>query len=256
MRKLAIVTGASSGIGRELANQLALDDHDLLLVSRDKKELAIVAAEIHAEYSVKADYIALDLTDRDAVQKLWKHIGDKNVHVLINNAGFGDMSPVLSADWATLQNMITLNVSALTQLSQLTAQSMKREGSGAILNVASIAAFIPGPGMATYYATKAYVLSFSEALSQELAGSGITVTTLCPGPTKTHFAKSAGADTSGLFSGNIPTAADVAAYGYTSMKKGKVVAVHGLKNKLSALILPRLLPRFVIRKVVDNIQNK
>jgi short-subunit dehydrogenase len=109
--------------------------------------------------------------------------------------------------------------------------------------------------MATYYATKAYVLSFSEALSEELKGTGVSVTVLCPGPTKTHFAESAGAEKSGLFSGNIPTAADVAEYGYTAMKNGKVVAVHGLKNKLSSLVMPRLLPRFVIRKIVNKLQN-
>jgi short-subunit dehydrogenase len=256
MNKFAIITGASSGIGREFANRLAQDNYDLLLVSRDQKDLKNVAAEIQAQFGAKTDYIALDLTADGSIEKLWKRVGSKNVQVLINNAGFGDLSPVVKADWAKLQNMITLNISALTQLSQLAAQSMKRERTGCILNVASIAAFIPGPGMATYYATKAYVLSFSEALSQELSGSGVSVTALCPGPTKTHFAESAGADKSGLFTGNIPTAADVAAYGYKAMLAGKVVAVHGFKNKLSALVLPRLLPRFIIRKAVSKIQNE
>lgn len=256
MNKLAIITGASSGIGRAFANELAKDNYTLLLVARDKKELENVAAELHAEYGAKSDYLALDLTAKHAVEDLWKHVGSKNVHVLINNAGFGDLAPVVKADFSKLQNMITLNITALTQLSQLAAQKMKTEGTGKILNVASIAAFIPGPGMATYYATKAYVLSFSEALSQELSGSGVTVTTLCPGPTKTHFAESAGADKSRLFSGNLPTAAEVAAYGYEAMKNGKVVAVPGFRNKLSALVMPRLFPRFIIRKGVDKVQNK
>jgi short-subunit dehydrogenase len=256
MKKFAIVTGASSGIGREIANQLAQDNYDLLLVSRDKKELEDVAVEIHTEFGAKSDTIALDLTEAGAVRKLWKRVGNKNVHVLVNNAGFGDLSPVVAADWDKLQNMITLNITALTQLSQLAAKRMKDKGTGSILNVASIAAFIPGPGMATYYATKAYVLSFSEALSQELVGTGVSVTTLCPGPTKTHFAESAGADKSGLFSGNIPSAAEVAAFGYKSMKDGKVVAVYGLKNKLSSLIMPRLLPRSTIRKLVNKVQSK
>lgn len=256
MNKLAIITGASSGIGREFANELAKDNYDLLLVSRDKKELENVAAEIHTEYGAKSESVALDLTEDNAVETLWKQVGNRNVHVLINNAGVGDMSPVVSADFSKLENMITLNITAMTQLSQLAAQKMKTEGTGKILNVASIAAFIPGPGMATYYATKSYVLSFSEALSQELDGSGVTVTALCPGPTKTHFAESAGADTSRLFSGKLPTAADVAAYGYQAMKDGKVVAVHGFRNKMSALVIPRLLPRFIVRKAVDKFQNK
>jgi len=225
------------------------------LVSRDSKELENVAAEIHTDFGAKVDFIALDLTQDGAVEKLWKKVDKRNVHTLINNAGFGDLSTVVTADSEKLQSMITLNISALTQLSQLAAQKMKSEGTGQILNVASIAAFIPGPGMATYYATKAYVLSFSEALSEELKGTGVSVTVLCPGPTKTHFAESAGAEKSGLFSGNIPTAADVAEYGYTAMKNGKVVAVHGLKNKLSSLVMPRLLPRFVIRKIVNKLQN-
>jgi len=255
MNKLAIITGASGGIGREFANQLAKDKYDLIIVSRDKKELENVAAEIHTDFGAKVECIALDLTEDDAVEKLWEHVGTRNVHTLINNAGFGDLSPVVAADFAKLQSMITLNISAVTQLSQLAAQRMKSEGTGQILNVASIAAFIPGPGMATYYATKAYVLSFSEALSEELKGTGVSVTALCPGPTKTHFAQSAGAEKSGLFSGNIPTAAAVAEYGYNAMKDGKVVAVHGFKNKISSLVMPRLLPRFIIRKVVNKLQN-
>ena len=255
MKKLAIITGASGGIGREFANQLAQDDYDLVLVARDKKELENAAAELHREFGASSEIIPLDLTENDAVSQLWDAIGKRNVHVLINNAGFGDLSPVIDADWDKLQNMIILNISALTELSQLAAQKMSTEGTGKILNVASIAAFIPGPGMATYYATKAYVLSFSEALATELEGSGVTVTALCPGPTKTKFAESAGADKSGLFSGNIPTASDVASYGYQAMKDGKVVAVHGFKNKLSALVMPRLFPRFIVRKAVNKIQN-
>jgi len=254
MAKYAVVTGASSGIGREFAELLAKDGYDLLIAARSETELKAVSRQLKSDYNVKIDIAALDLSEAGAADKLWKKVTSKKVDVLINNAGFGDLHSVRNAEWGKLESMISLNITTLTRLSQLAALSMEK-GGGKILNVASIAAFIPGPNMATYYATKAYVLSFSEALSEELSGTGISVTALCPGPTETGFSKAADADSSGLFSGSLPTAKDVAVYGYSSMKNGKVVAVHKLKNKLSALVMPRLLPRFVIRKVVKKIQT-
>ncbi len=254
--KYAVVTGASSGIGLEFARLLAEDGYSLLLVSRTRKELENVAADLHSEYGAKSDILPLDLSSIESVETLWEKVRDKQIDVLINNAGFGDLHSVVDADWEKLYAMIELNISTLTRLSQLAAIHMKNNGSGKILNVASIAAFFPGPGMATYYATKAYVLSFSEALSEELKNTGVTVTALCPGPTKTHFSETAGADKSGLFSGNIPTANDVAVYGYNSMKAGKVVAVHGLKNKATALLFPRIAPRSIMRAAVNKMQNK
>ncbi len=255
MKKYAVVTGASGGIGREFATLLAADQYDLLLVARDRQELQEAAKQLESEYSISAEILVIDLNAVGAADKVWDATRKKQVDVLINNAGFGDLARLVDADWKKLENMINLNITTLTRLSQLAAQSMSRNGSGKILNVASIAGFIPGPGMATYYATKAYVLSFTEALAQELSTSGVSVTALCPGPTKTHFAETAGATKSGIFSGNLPTPKQVAAYGYDALKKGKVVAVHTFKNKIAALVLPRLAPRFIIRKVVDKAQN-
>ena len=249
------MTGASSGIGLAFARLLAQDGYDLLLAARDKKQLENVAAELHSEYGAKSDIVALDLSLDKSADTVWDLAKQRKVSVLINNAGFGDLKPLLGANWEKLENMISLNISALTRLSQLAAQTMKQEGNGKILNVASTAAFLPGPGMATYYATKAYVLSFSEAIAEELRGSGVTVTALCPGPTKTHFADTAGANGSMLFKGNLPTADEVAEYGYQSLKEGKIVAVHGMRNKIIALVVPRLLPRWAVRRIVNKTMN-
>lgn len=256
MGKFAIVTGASSGIGLEFAKILAEKSYDLLLIARDKKSLEDIATKLSVNYGIAVDVLSLDLSKHNSAEKVWTSVQGKHVDILINNAGFGDLTPIVSADWKKLEAMIELNITALTRLSQLSAIAMKKQNHGKILHVASIASFFPGPGMAVYYATKSYVLSFSEALSEELRDSGVTVTALCPGPTKTNFSTTASAGNSKLFQGNIPTAYDVALYGYRSLMNGKVVAVHGVKNKILALFLPRITPRFMIRKIINSIQKQ
>lgn len=253
MKKYAVVTGGSGGIGLAFAKLLARDGYDLLLAARDKSALKKVSARLTKEHNVSVDYIALDLSQKGAADTLWENTNSRSVDVLINNAGFGDYADVINADWEKLEAMIDLNITALTRLSQLAAHSMVQQGSGNIVNVASIAAFFPGAKMATYYATKAYVLSFSEALSVELKTTGAKVTALCPGPTATGFQQAAEADNVSFFKGNIPTADDVAAYGYQAMKKGKVIAVPGLINRLQA---STVLPRSWKRNIVDKIQNR
>jgi short-subunit dehydrogenase len=255
MRKYAVITGASSGIGLEFTRLLAADKFDLLIAARDEEQLEKIAIELRKKYSVNVVSVAIDLSELGAADKLWHATKDKQVDVLINNAGFGDLHPLLTADWEKLESMIALNITALTRLSQLAATKMKNTNAGQILNVASIASFFPGPGMATYYATKAYVLSFSEAIAQELAGTGVTVTALCPGPTRSGFQAAAAMENSPLMQGKLPDAKEVASYGFHAMKKNKVVAVHGLKNKITALILPRILPRKSISKAVARVQN-
>lgn len=253
MKKLAIVTGGSSGIGLAFAKILARDGYDLLLAARDEASLKQASDELGKKHDITADFVALDLSEDNAAYTLWQKAQGRPLDVLINNAGFGDYADVASADWSRLEAMIDLNIKTLTRLSQLAAISMKEQGNGHILNVASIAAFFPGAKMATYYATKAYVLSFSEALSVELKGTGVTVTALCPGPTATHFQEAAHAESVSVFQGKLPTADEVASYGYKAMLKGKVVAIPGLGNKLQASIV---LPRSLKRNLVDRIQNR
>ncbi len=257
MSKYAVITGASSGIGLEFARLIAEDGYDLLLVARDEKVLQKVSAELQQRHKnkIKVTVAALDLSTLDAADKLWRLTKNRHVDVLINNAGFGDLEQLVSADWEKLSSMIELNVVALTRLSQLAAQRMKSGGGGKILNLASIAAFFPGPGMATYYATKSYVLSFSEALAQELSGSGVYVTALCPGPTRTGFSTAAGAQNSGIFKGRLPSAKDVAEFGYKALQQHRIVAIHGIGNKLKSILLPRILPRSVVRKIISRMQK-
>lgn len=252
MNKLAIVTGASSGIGLAFARLLAADDYDLLLVARDNKALIKYTNELQKTYQINAEKVVMDLSKPNAANELWKKLNGRNPDVLINNAGFGDYAPVVEADSKKLTDMINLNITTLTTLSQQAAIRMKKQRSGNILNVASIAAFFPGPNMAVYYATKAYVLSFSEALSVELKTTGVKVTALCPGPTATHFQKTAHAENISIFQGKLPSAEEVAAYGYKAMKKGRVVAVPGLTNKLQS---HAVLPRSWKRNLVNRIQN-
>lgn len=254
--KFAVVTGASSGIGLEFAKILASDNYNLLLVSRDKDQLSSISKDLEQTYNVDVNFMSLDLSNIDSSEKLWQKVENKHIDIFINNAGFGDFAEVVDADWLKLESMISLNITTLTRLSQLAAQHMKKAGKGKILNVASIAAFFPGAGMATYYATKAYVLSFSEALSEELNGSGVTVTALCPGPTKSGFAKSASMQKSTLMGGKLPSSKQVAEYGYRALKDGKVVAVHGFSNKVGGHVLTRILPRFMIRKYVKKTNYK
>ncbi len=252
MNKLAIVTGGSSGIGLAFAKLLAGDGYDLLLVARDKKALQQISKDLARKHDVTVDSVALDLSKAESTDTLWQKFEDGNIDVLINNAGFGDYADVTDADWQKLEAMIDLNIKTLTRLSQLAGMSMKKQGSGHILNVASMAAFFPGAKMATYYASKAYVLSFSEALAVELKGTGVKVTVLCPGPTATHFQETAQAENVSIFQGKLPTADEVAVYGYKAMRKGKVVAIPGIGNKLQASVV---LPRSLKRNLVDRIQN-
>ncbi len=198
-----------------------------------------------------------DLTDADTRQQFfdWTQAQGIAPYALVNNAGFGDLTAFAEADWAKHNAMLQLNIVALTHLTRLYLPGMIARGQGRMLNVASTAAFLPGPYMAVYYASKAYVLSFTEAIATELDGTGVTATTLCPGPTQSEFQDRAEIKDVKLFEGkNLPTSAEVAAYGYTAMEKGQRIAVHGTVNKLLSLGT-RLLPRKNLADVTKGLQK-
>jgi hypothetical protein len=253
LRKVTVITGASDGIGAELVRVFAAKGHDLALVARRRDRLEALAAEIAAGGGAKPIVVELDLLGRDAPERLEQALADAGAtpEMLVNNAGFGLMGRVAELDPTEQLAMVDLNVHALTAL---TLRFLKpiAEAKGAILNVASIAAFMPGPGFAIYYATKAYVLSFTEALAEELKPSGVKVCCLCPGPVATGFQARAGFDFSGALSAMKPAlvpAAEVARQAYAGLMAGKRVVVPGAANWLMiwgsrltprALLLPML----------------
>jgi uncharacterized protein len=245
-----LITGASSGIGLELSKIFAKNNHNLVLIARTKKVLETLKKDFEKKYNVKVIVIAEDLTDLKSSVRIKNKLKNIKINILVNNAGFGDFGVFEKTNYETNESMINLNITTLTNLTRLFLDDLI-ETKGKIMNVASVAAFQPGPYMSVYFATKAYVLSFSEALSEELKGK-VTVSCLCPGPTRTNFDKVANAKN--LFKGKLPTAKDVAVYGYNSLMKGKVVAVHSLKFKLITQ-LNRITPRSIIRKIAGKINK-
>jgi short-subunit dehydrogenase len=253
-----LITGASSGIGLELARVFAANNHNLILVARSTDKLEALKTEIEKNSEVVAEVISADLSLPDSAEKLFEIIKNKNmmVDILVNNAGFGDHGQFVKSEIKRNDDMILLNVLTLTKLTRLFLTEMVANKYGKILNVASTAAFQAGPLMSVYYATKAYVLSFSEGLSEELLNTGVTVTALCPGPTESNFMKVANAsDMKLLDSVSIPTSKDVAEYGYKALMNEEVVAVHGMLNGFMAKGTS-FVPRFLLRKVVKRLQSK
>lgn len=253
-----LITGASSGIGFELARVFARNNHNLILVARSGAKLENLKTEIEKKYPVVAEVITADLSKPESADKLFEKIQGKNleVDVLVNNAGFGDHGLFTKSDKNKNEEMVVLNILTLTKLTQLFLPKMIEKKYGKIMNVASTAAFQAGPLMTVYYATKAYVLSFSEGLSEELKGTGVSVTALCPGPTHSNFQTAANvSDIKMLSALNIPSSEDVAEYGYKALMKNKVVAVHGLVNDLLSKG-SSLVPRPLLRKLVMKLQSK
>src|SRR6266513_170724 len=253
----ALVTGGSSGIGLELAKCLAQHGFDLAIVARTRDALEAAAGQIEGQQDVKVHVFAADLRRREAPQAIFDFLRNENipVEILINNAGFGLGGEFAETELTRELEMIQVNIAALTHLTKLFLPAMIKRRSGRILNVASTAAFQPGPLMAVYYATKAYVLSFSEALAEELRDSGVTVTALCPGPTRTDFAASAQVPESRLSTlFGIADATSVAEYGVTAMFHGRRVAVPGIKNKIVAQA-NRFAPRSVTARVARMFQE-
>lgn len=252
-----LITGASGGIGHDLAMLATAGGKNLVLVAHFVEKLEKLAETIQKNIKVEVITIGVDLSEETGVNALISEITKKQIKIdtLINNAGFGDFGDFAKADLAKNMEMIRLNISALTQLSHFALQGMLIAGNGKIMNVASTAAFMPGPGMAVYYASKAYVLSFSEALTRELKGSGVTVTALCPGPTDTDFASSAGLGKS-LMHRIMPPATSlaVAKAGYKAVMNGKAIEIPGFINKLSTMA-PRFSPRSMVRNMIYGIHK-
>ena len=252
----ALITGASSGIGLELAKLFARDGHNLILVARDAARLRALADELRASCRIQATVLPADLTDPFAVDAIYEQTvcNGLRVDALINNAGFGAFGLFSNDDPVVQQRMLALNVTALTRLTRLYLPPMLAAYRGYILNVASTAGFFPGPLMAVYYASKAYVVSLSEALAEETRGTGVKVSALCPGPTATEFQQRAGMGRSKLFASGVMDAEPVALAGYRGMLRGKVLIIPGWKNKFF-YEAKRFLPRAVVPRLVRIVQE-
>ena len=250
MKPVALITGASAGLGEEFARQLSAKGWQLVLAARRKDRLEALAKELGNARAVVAD-----LARPGATSALMADIeaAGEQVEMLINNAGFGLIGRFAEREPEPLREMIDLNVGALTDLCRAVAPEMIERGHGAILNVASTAAFQPGPNMAVYFATKAYVLSFSEALHEELKPHGIHVSTLCPGPTRTEFGEVAGFGGSGLFDRVAMEAPGVVRLGLKGLNRNHAVVIPGLVNKIGAAST-RFAPRRIVRKIAGAIK--
>ena len=255
--KTALITGASGGIGYDLAKEFAGHGYNLVLVARSKEKLGQLAQELTAAHGIKATVLAQDLGTPDAPQEIFNQLqkDELTVDVLVNNAGFASYGFFYDLDMQKELDMIQLNVMALVHLTRLFLPGMVQRKAGKILNVASTAAFQPGPLMAVYYATKAFVLSFSEAIANELEGTGVTVTALCPGPTESGFQARAAMQDSKLVQSGLMDAATVAKAGYHGLVHNQTVVIPGLFNKIGALA-PRFTPRKLAARVVRTMQER
>jgi uncharacterized protein len=257
-RPTALVTGSSAGIGREIARVLAAQGFDLILVARRAEELKTLGSELASAHGATSHVIPIDLADPTAPSRLVAEVAARGIEldVLVNNAGFGDVGPFAAADLLKLLAMVQVNVTAVTELTGLFLPGMLKRGKGRILNVGSTAGFQPGPLMAVYYATKAYVNSLSQAIANEVAGTGVTVTVLCPGPTESEFAAVSGMANTRLFTaGKVMPVRPVAEAGVRGLLRGQPLVIPGLRNKL-LVFGNRLVPRSWVIRLVRWLQEK
>lgn len=251
MRKKVLITGPTSGIGKAFAQLFAEQKDDLILVARNAQKLDTLKNELQSQYpNIDIQCITADLAHPEIIPELIDQAGDFDI--LINNAGVGLTGPFLETDLKKEEDMIALNITSLTALTKYAVQMMKKKGHGNILNVASTAAFQPGPGMAVYFATKAYVLHLTEALSYELRDTGITLTALCPGPTKTEFEEKAGDNN--LFQGHVMSPERVAKAGFDGLMAGKEIVLIGFNNRFLTF-LNRITPRKIVTKIVGRLMG-
>ncbi len=258
MNKTALITGASSGIGYELAKLLARDRCNLVLVARNESKLQQIASELTEKFGVSVKVIAKDLAVPTSPEEIWQELQTAGItiDVLVNNAGYATYGLFAETELESELKMMQLNMVTLTHLTKLLLPGMLERRAGKILNIASTAAFQPGPLMAVYYASKAYVLSFSEALANELQGTGVTVTVLCPGPTASGFQARANMENSKLVKDkSIMDAQQVAAIGYRGLNNNQTVVIPGWKNKFLTLTV-RFTPRNLLTKIVRAMQEK
>jgi uncharacterized protein len=252
-----LITGASSGIGLDLADLFAEKKHALILVARREDKLREVAVSLREKYGVGVEVLAADLAKREAASALCAALKQRGltVDILVNNAGFGDNGTVAGLSLERQRDMLQVNVTALTELTHLLLPGMLGRRRGGVLNVASTAAFQPGAFMTVYYASKAYVLSFTEGLAEELRGSGVTATCLCPGATVTEFAKEANMTNSRLFKMGAMRSKDVARAAVDGFLTGKTIVIPGIKNKLGAMSV-RWTPRWMVRRLVAYLNGR
>ena len=257
MKKTALITGASSGIGKELAFIHAKNGGDLILIARSINKLNEIKNTLETQYKIKVFVIQKDLTLPDATKEVYKEVKTKNITIdyLINNAGFGGIGKFHERDMQQDISMINLNITALTTLTHYFLQDFTAKNSGKILNVSSTASFFPGPLQAVYFATKAYVTSFTNAIAEELHDTNITITNLMPGATETDFAKISGMDKTAMFD-KTTSAKSVALDGYNGMLKGKLDVISGLtfSQKIMTAMVP-LTPKKVILSQVRKMQE-
>lgn len=257
MNKTALITGASGGIGLEFARLHASKGDNIVLVARSREKLAEVKTELESKFKVSIYNIVKDLSIKDAAKEVFDEIKKQNIIIdyLINNAGFGDFGLFAKSNWEKQQGMINLNITALTQLTWLFLPEMISRGEGKILNVSSLAAFQPGPTMSVYFASKAFVLNFSEALNNELKDNGITVTALCPGSTESNFHAVALGDPKLVRERKMMTTKEVAEIGYRAMMKGKPVVIPGFKNAF-LVFASKFAPRELVVKMTRKMQEE
>lgn len=256
--KTALITGAASGIGYEISRFFANDGYNLVLIDRNEKVLLNVADKFQKQFSISVTTIIKDLSIPNSPIEVFRELQKKSldIDVLVNNAGFGNYGFFTSTNLQSELEMLQVNLVCLTHLTKLFVQPMVKQGSGKILNVASAAAFQPGPLMAVYFATKAYVLSFSEAIANELQGTGVSVTALCPGPTESAFHQTTGmADTKLVKDKKMMDAATVAKIGYHGLMANKTVVIPGLQNRIQAEMV-RFIPRNIVTKLVRFMQEQ
>lgn len=245
-----LITGASSGIGRELARCFAAEGSRLVLTARNTEALESLADELRRAHNLEASVLTADLSRPETPERIFKELQGRGitVDVLVNNAGFGAWGRFAELPLQRQLEMVQVNLTTLTHLTGLFLPGMVQRRRGGILNVGSVAGFVPGPGMAVYYATKAFVLSFTEALAEELAGTNVIATALCPGPTATNFGKVAQADKARMIRLARMTAEAVAVRGLRSFRRKQVVTVPGLQNRL-LISFSRFAPRTAVRKI-------
>lgn len=251
----ALITGASGGIGLELAKLFAADGHDLVLVARSEDKLRALATELE-QRGVTVTVLPFDLARPEAPTQLFAELDARGIELayLVNNAGFGSLGEFWQLDRARELEMIDLNIRALVELTHLALPGMIERKFGRVLNIGSTAGMQPGPRMATYYASKAFVLHFTEAIAHELRGTGVTATVHCPGATATGFGETAGNGSTKLFGRGVATAQDVARDAHQAMHAGKTVRIHGIRNALLALSI-RVSPRALIRPIVARLNS-
>ncbi len=253
-----LITGASSGIGWELAHEYARNGHSLILTARTTSKLNELKAELEKKHNALIEVISLDLSKPTSAEKLFSEIKSRGFKLngLVNNAGFGDHSEFAKSNFNKISEMIQLNVNSLTEITHLFMSDLIKNAPSKIMNVASTAAFLPGPLMAVYYATKAFVLSFSEGLSKELETQNVSVTALCPGPTTSGFMEAANfSNSSYLQKIKFPTSRAVAVYAYQKTMNNQVIAVHGVLNNIM-VFATRIMPRSFTRGLVLSVQKK